>query len=115
MQLLILQALKATSLEKSVFLRKERDAWATCENERTAREAAEGELAKECEISAELRQKCTALTTEAQEAREMVAPLEKRVGDLTQESEEQRAAAEGYKGKVPWLEALLAEKDLALN
>jgi len=74
---------KATSLEKSVFLRRERDALATCENERPAREAAEGELAKECEISAKLRQKCSALATEAQEGREMVAPLEKRVGDLT--------------------------------
>jgi len=42
-------------------------------------------------------------------------PLEKRVGDLTQESEEQKAAAEGYKGEVARLEALLAEKDLALN
>jgi chromosome segregation ATPase len=114
-QLLILQALKATSLEKSVFLCKERDAWTTCENKSAAREAAEGELAKECEISAELRQKCTALTTETREAQEKVAPLEKRVGDLTQESEEQRAAAEGFKGEVARLEALLAEKDLALN
>ena len=115
MQFLILQALKATSLEKSVFLRRERDAWATCENEKAAREAAEGELAKECEISTELRQKCSALATEAREAREKVAPLEKRVSDLTQESQEQRAAAEGYKGEVARLEALLAEKDLALN
>jgi len=41
--------------------------------------------------------------------------LEKRVGDLTQESEEQRAAAERYKGEVARLEALLAEKDHALN
>jgi hypothetical protein len=41
---LILQALKATSLEKSVFLRRERDA---CENEMAAWEAAEGELVKE--------------------------------------------------------------------
>jgi len=39
--------------------------------------------------------------------------LEKRVGDLTQESEEQRAATERYKGDVARLEALLAEKDLA--
>ena len=62
------------SLEKSVFLRGERDASATCENERTARDAIEGELAKECEISTELRQKCSALATEAQEAREKVAP-----------------------------------------
>ena len=110
-----LQALKATSLEKSVYLPRETDAWATCENEKAAREAAEGELAKECEISAELRQKCSALATEAREAREKVAPLEKRVSDLTQESQEQRAAAEGYKGEVARLEALLAEKDLALN
>ena len=41
--------------------------------------------------------------------------MEKRVGDLTQESEEQRAAAERYKGEVARLEALLAEKDHALN
>ena len=50
-----LQALKATSLEKSVYLPRETDAWATCENEKAAREAAEGELRKECEISAELQ------------------------------------------------------------
>ena len=37
------------------------------------------------------------------------------MGDLTQESQDQRAAAEGYKGEVSRLEALLAEKDLALN
>jgi len=110
-----LQALKATSLEKSVFLRKERDAWAICENERAYREADEGELAKECEISTELQQKCTALATEAREAREKVTPLEKRVGDLAQESEVQRAAAERYKAEVARLEALLAEKDLALT
>ena len=42
-------------------------------------------------------------------------PLEKRVGGLTQESEEQKAAAERYKGEVARLEALLAEKDFALN
>jgi len=114
-RLLILQALKATSLEKSVFLRRERDAWATYENERAVREAAEGELAKECEISAELRQKCSALATEAQETRDKVAPLEERVGVLTRESEVQKAAAERYKGEVARLEALLAERDLALN
>jgi len=112
---LILQALKATSLEKSVFLRRERDAWATYENERAAREAAEGELTKECEISAELRQKCSALATEAQDTRDKVAPLEERVGVLTRESEVQKAAAERYKGEVARLEALLVEKDLALN
>jgi len=98
-----------------MFLRGERDAWAACDDEKAAREAAEGELMKECEISTELRQKCSALATEAREAREKVAPLEKRVSDLTRESQEQRAAAEGYKGKVARLEALLAEKDLALN
>jgi len=102
-------------LEKSVFLRRERDAWVSYENERATREAAEGELANECEISAELRQKCSALASEAQAAQEKVAPLEKRVGDLAQESEVQKAAAEGYKGEVARLEALLAEKDLALN
>ena len=81
-----MQLLKAMSLEKSVFLRRERDAWAAYENEKAAREAAEGELTKECEISAELRQKCSDLTTEAREAREKVAPLEKRVSDLIMES-----------------------------
>jgi len=115
MQFSTLQALKSTSLEKSVFLRRERDAWAACEDEKAAREAAEGELVKECEISAELQQKCSALATEAREAREKVAPLEKRVSDLTQESQEQRAAVEGYKGEVARLKDLLVEKDLALN
>ena len=110
-----LQALQAASLEKSTFLRGERDTWAACDDVKAAREAAEGELTKECEISAELRQKCTALAIEAREAREKVVPLEKRVENLTQESREQRAAAEGYKGEVARLEALLAEKDLALN
>ena len=110
-----MQALKATSQEKSVFLRREKDAWASFEKERAAREAAEGELAKECEISAELRQKCSALATEAREARDKVAPLEERIGVLTQESAGRKAAAEGYKGEVARLEALLAEKDLALN
>ena len=112
---LILQALKATSQEKSVFLRREKDAWASFEKEKAAREAAEGELAKECEISAELRQKCSALATEAREAREKVAPLEEKIGVLAQETEAQKAAAEGYRGEVARLEALLAEKDLALN
>ena len=97
---------------KSVFLRGERDAWATCDNEKAAREAAEGELTKECEISTELRQKCSDLVTEAREAQEKVAPLEKRVSDLTLESQEQSAAAERYKGKVTRVEALLTKKDL---
>ena len=98
-----------------MFLHGERDARAACDNEKAAREAAEGELTKECEICAELRQKCSDLAIEAQEAREKVAPLEKRVSDLTLESQEQCAAAERYKGKVARVEALLAEKDLALN
>ena len=72
--ILELQALQAASLEKSTFLRGERDAWAACDDEKAAREAAEGDLAKECEISAELRQLCSALATEAREAREKVAP-----------------------------------------
>ena len=110
-----MQALQAASLEKSIFLRGERDAWAACDDERAAQEAAEGELAKECEVSAELRQKCSDLATEAREAREKVAPLEKRVSDLTQESQEQIAAAKRYKGEVARLEALLAKKDLVLN
>jgi len=110
-----LQALQAASLEKLTFLRGERETWAACDDEKAAREATEGELAKECEISAELRQKCTALTTEAREAREKVAPLEKRISDLTQESQEQRAAAERYMGEVTRLGALLTEKGLALN
>ena len=110
-----MQALKATSQEKSVFLRREKDAWASFEKERAAREAAEGELAKECEISAELRQKCSVLATEAREARDKVAPLEEKIGVLAQETEAQKAVAEGYRGEVARLEALLAEKDLALN
>ena len=70
---------------------------------------------KECEISVELRQKCSTLATETREARDKVAPLEERVGVLTQESEVQKVAAERYKGEVARLEALLAEKDLVLN
>ena len=107
-----MEALKATSLEKSVFLRRG-DAWAACENEKAAREAAEGELVKECEISAELQHKCSDLATEAREARENVAPLEKRVSDPTLESQEQSAASERY--KVARLEALRTKKDLVLN
>ena len=110
-----MQALQVASLEKSAFLRGERDAWAACDNEKAAWEAAEGELAKECEISAELRQKCSDLATEAREAREKVAPLDKRVSDLTLESQEQSTTAERYKGEVARVVALLAEKDLALN
>ena len=53
--------------------------------------------------------------TEAREAWEKVAPLEKRVSDLTLESQEQSAAAERYKGEVARVEALLGEKDFALN
>jgi len=66
-------------------------------------------------MSAELRQKCSALASEAQEARDKVAPLEEWIGVLAQETEVHKAAAEGYKGEVARLEALLAEKDLALN
>ena len=98
-----------------MFLHGERDAWAACDDEKAAREAAEGELMKECEVSAELRLKCLALTTESREDREKVGPLEKRFSDLTLESQEQRAAAERYRGEVARLEALLAEKDLVLN
>ena len=110
-----MQALQAASLEKSTFLRGERDAWAACNDEKAPREAAEGELVKECEVSTELRQKCSDLATEAREAWEKVAPLEKRVSDLTLESHEWSAAAERYKGEVARLEALLAERDLVLN
>jgi len=102
-------------LEKSTFLRRERDAWAACDDEKAAQEAAEGELAKECQVSAELRQKRSALATEAREARKKVSPLEKRVSDLTLESQEQRATAERYRGEVVRLEALLTKKDLVLN
>ena len=106
---------RASELVSRDILRRERVAWVACKNEKAAREAAEGELAKECEISAELRQKCSALATEAREAREKVAPLEKRGSDLTLESQGQRATTERYRGEVTQLEALLAEKDLVLN
>jgi hypothetical protein len=52
-----LLALQAASLEKSTFLRGEWDAWAACDDEKAVREAIEGELVKECEVSTELRQK----------------------------------------------------------
>ena len=42
-------------------------------------------------------------------------PLEEKIGVLAQETEAQKAAAEGYRGEVARLGALLAEKDLALN
>jgi len=103
------------SLEKSVFLRREQDAWAAYENEKATREAAEGELMRECEISAELRWKCSDLVTEPREARDKVAPLEKRVSELVLDSQEQSAAAERYKGEVTRVESLLAQRDLALN
>ena len=70
---------------------------------------------RECEISAELRWKCSDLVTEPREARDKVAPLEKRVSELVLDSQEQSAAAERYKGEVTQLEALLTKKDLALN
>jgi hypothetical protein len=111
----ILQALKATSLEKSSFLQRERDAWAVWQNERAAREAAEGERAWQCEICTNLRQNCSGLDTEAWEAWEKVAPLEKRVSDLVLESQERNTAAERYKGEVTQVETLLAQRDLALN
>jgi len=57
-----------------MFLRGDRDAWAACDDEKAAREAVEGELAMECEVSAELRRKCSDLAAEDQEAREKVAP-----------------------------------------
>ena len=41
--------------------------------------------------------------------------MEKRVADLTLESQEQSATAERYKGEVARLETLLAEKELVLN
>ena len=50
---------------------------------------------------------CSRLETEAGEAREKVAPLEKRVSDPTLESQELNAAAERYKGEVTQLETLL--------
>ena len=60
-----MRAIKATSQEKSNFLRRERDAWVAWPNESAAWEAAEGELAKECEVSADLRRKCSRLETKA--------------------------------------------------
>ena len=60
-----------------MFLHREQDAWAACDNEKAAREAAEGELVKECEISVELRQKCSELVTEAQEAWGRLLPWRK--------------------------------------
>jgi len=66
-------------------------------------------------VSADLRLRCFGLETEARDARAKVAPLEKRVSDLVQESLERNAAAERYKGEVVWVETLLAQRDLALN
>ena len=64
-----LQALKATSREKSTFLRRERDAWVAWQDERATGDAAEGELTRECEVSADLQRRCSELKTEARDAR----------------------------------------------
>jgi len=46
--------------------------------------------------------------TEAREAQEKVASLEKRVSDLVLKSQERSTATERYKGKVTRVETLLA-------
>jgi hypothetical protein len=107
-----LQALKATSQEKSVFLRRERDAWAPFEKERTAREAAEGELAKECEISAELRQKCSALATEAREARDKVAPWRRGLGSSPKSLRRRRRRLRGTRARSLGLKLCSPRKTL---
>ena len=104
-----------TSREKSVFLCREQDAWVAKQYEKAALEAAEGELVKECEVSTDLRQRCSKLKAEARDAREKVAPLLKRVSDLVQESQQRNAAAERYKGEVIRVETLLTQRDLALT
>ena len=68
-----------------------------------------------CEISTELWRKSSDLATKAREAREKVAPLEKRVSNLVLESEERNTAVERYKGKVTRVETLLIQRDLALD
>jgi len=78
------------------------------QDEWAAWEAAEGELTKECEVSADLRRRCSQLEAEARDAQAKVAPLEKRVSDLVQESLEWNTAAERYKGEVIQVETLLA-------
>ena len=77
----------ATSRKKSTFLRREWDAWVAWQDERAARDVAEGELAKECEVSTDLWLRCSKLEVEAWDAQTRVAPLEKRVSDLVQESQ----------------------------
>ena len=76
---------------------------------------AEGEFAKECEVSAELRRRCSGLKIEAQDAWAKVIPLEKRVSDLILESQERNTTIERYKGEVTRVETLLTQRDLALN
>ena len=66
-------------------------------------------------MSADLRRRCSELEAEARDAQAKVAPLEKRVSDLVQESLEWNTAAERYKGEVIQVETLLAQKVLALN
>ena len=53
---------------------------------------------KVCEVSADLQRRCSTIETEAREAREKVAPLEKRVSDLVQESLEWNATTENRPG-----------------
>ena len=64
----------ATSREKSTFLRQEQDAWVAWQDERAPRDAAKGELAKECEVSVDLRRRCSELKAMARDARAKVPP-----------------------------------------
>jgi len=82
-----------------VFLRREKDAWVSFEKERAAREAAEGDLAKECEISADLRQKCSALAAEAREARNKVAPWRRGSGPSRKSPRRRRRRLRGTRVK----------------
>jgi chromosome segregation ATPase len=69
---------------------------------------------KECEVTANLRRRCSELETEARDTRAKVATLEKRVSDLVQEAQEQNTAIERYQGEVIRVETLLTQRDLAL-
>ena len=58
----------ATSCEKSEFLHRERDVWVALQENKAARDAAKGELAKECKVATNLWRRCSELETEARDS-----------------------------------------------
>ena len=100
-----------TSREKSEFLCRERDVWTALQEEKAAQELAKERLVRKCDEAADLQRQCSELEAEARDAREKVAPLEKKVNDLgdalVREAQEWSVVAERYQGVVIQVETLL--------